>query len=234
MDTAQQKQALRREARRELAAFCSVSGEREKASRAASAALLSLPEWQQADTVLAYMAMAQEADCSLLIQAAREQHKRLALPRVQGEKDMDFYLLGADRPLAEQTCTGAWGIAEPLPSLCRLQPEKERGRIMVIVPGVAFSRDGGRLGHGKGYYDRYLARLLQGGADIVLCGFCFSLQLKDTLPRDAFDLPMHLIASEKGLIRCPISSSPPSRGGRELPRPDRPGPAGSSPGRRPC
>ena len=60
-------------------------------------------------------------------------------------------------------------------------------KIFMIVPCLAFSNDGKRLGKGKGFYDRYFERLEKAGLDVFRCGFCLPCQIADDIPCDEFD-----------------------------------------------
>jgi 5-formyltetrahydrofolate cyclo-ligase len=87
--------------------------------------------------------------------------------------------------------TGAWGIDEPVGGDL-VKPEDVQG---FLIPGVAFDRQGGRLGRGKGFYDRALA-----GSRGLHIGVGFSFQIYEgTLPTESFDIKMDGIISEQGL-----------------------------------
>ena len=200
------KRQLRTAMYQTLADFCA-TGAMAAASEKACAAVLGLPEFAAADTILAYMPMPQEADCAALFAAAFAGGKQLLLPRVvRGSSDMDFYTLSAAMPLSAQTESGSYNIREPKTTLPRFMPEDCSGSIFVVVPGVAFTRGGARLGHGKGFYDRYIARLKQSGARLTLCGFCFDVQLVGAIPCDGYDVPMDYVASESGICDCRLRS----------------------------
>ena len=62
-----------------------------------------------------------------------------------------------------------------------------------MVPGVAFDLCGGRLGYGKGYYDRFLKR-----TRAFRIGVCFSSQIVESVPMEDHDIPMQGLVSEKG------------------------------------
>lgn len=102
--------------------------------------------------------------------------KRIVLPVVQGD-EMDFRLLDPDVPMR----TGAYGISEPAAE--GVVPREEID--LIVVPGVAFDRQGYRCGRGKGYYDRYLA-----GAVLHKTGVCFAHQLYNSIPAQAWDVAM--------------------------------------------
>jgi 5-formyltetrahydrofolate cyclo-ligase len=75
---------------------------------------------------------------------------------------------------------------------------------VILVPGVAFTRGGGRMGHGMGYYDKYLLKYFNKFPDktkidkTFLVGLSFREQIvdDDQLPIDPFDYPLDLILSD--------------------------------------
>jgi 5-formyltetrahydrofolate cyclo-ligase len=77
-----------------------------------------------------------------------------------------------------------------------------------VVPGIAFDVHGGRLGFGKGYYDRFLAQL---PATTYRCGLAFSIQMVPCVPHAAHDVRMHGMVTEQGFIPC--VQALPARGG---------------------
>ena len=96
---------------------------------------------------------------------------------------------------------GAYGIPEPprLPG----RPPRTDGFDLVLVPGVAFDRMGRRLGQGLGYYDRFLARL---PGDVLRVGLAYSDQVVEEVPVDDWDVTLHALATEEGVIRFPQGS----------------------------
>ena len=60
----------------------------------------------------------------------------------------------------------------------------------MLVPGVAFTKDGKRLGHGKGFYDIYIERMKKAGLNPYLCGICLPCQLVEDIPTDEHDILM--------------------------------------------
>ncbi|MDO4972744.1 MAG: 5-formyltetrahydrofolate cyclo-ligase [Eubacteriales bacterium] len=175
----QKKQALA--ARRALSAE-----ERKAHSAAICERLLTLAELRTAGTILSYRAMPDEADPAAL---ERVLPARFVYPRCLGGGVME-----ARQP------TGPWkpglfGIEEPDPACSVLVRPEEIDA--VLVPCVAFDESGGRLGHGAGYYDRYLARCPR-AARICLA---FKAQRLDRVVTEAHDLPMDWIVTEKESIK---------------------------------
>jgi len=109
---------------------------------------------------------------------------------------------GADRielfPLRsmDELATGTWGILEPKLALRGREDRKVDARQLdlIVVPGLAFDRTGGRLGYGKGYYDRLLAEVRP---DATLVAFAFECQLFATVPMHPHDVAMHKVITEK-------------------------------------
>jgi len=72
---------------------------------------------------------------------------------------------------------------------------------ILVVPLLAFTRAGGRLGYGGGYYDRTLEALRNGGKPLVV-GYAFGAQEVDALPLSPLDQPLDWVVTERGAIRC--------------------------------
>ena len=167
-----------------------------------------LPEYKAADLIMAYIPDTLEADCTPVILDALEKGKKVCVPKVDftamkaGQSKMDFYFLDGSKPLEEQLETGTYGIREPKAGLekfvrekdCRVKPGHDTA-IFVLVPGVAFTKDGKRLGHGKGFYDIYIERMKKAGMNPFLCGICLQCQVLEDLPADEHDVLMDVILS---------------------------------------
>lgn len=157
---------------------------RETASREIARQVLSLTEWQQAKTVMAYWSLPSEPDTRLLIQAALEERKTLLLPRCIEAGIMTA--LPVKDP--EELKPGTLGIPEPqIPETEAEIPEPD----LIIVPCVAAAPGGIRLGHGAGYYDRFLAE--HPGKTVCLC---FRALLRADLPAEETDVPMDLVITD--------------------------------------
>ena len=168
-----------------------------------------LSEYKNAEIIFAYIPDRLEADCMPVIQDALKNGKKVCVPKVDfessksGKNEMDFYFLDSSRPIEDQLETGTYGIREPKAGLeifrgvagyssgtaCGDRLFKNTF-IFVLVPGVAFTKDGKRLGHGKGFYDIYIERFKQEGIKPFLCGFCLPCQIVDEIPTDEHDVLM--------------------------------------------
>ena len=139
----------------------SPSGRGERGA-AACGHLSALPSYRKAATVLWYAAMPSEVATLPAIEAALAEGKRVAVPWCDGD-DLALWRLESIAELEP----GAWGIPEPVAGR-RRDPERQVAAAeieLAVVPGLAFDRSGRRLGRGKGYYDRLLARSPPSGPD---------------------------------------------------------------------
>ncbi len=187
MDKAQQKQELRRAALANRVA----QQDKDELSRRIVARLLSLPEFATANTILFYVDVREEVRTRHGLLSALDSGKRLAVPFCVDNDLQLFHLASMDELEA-----GRYEIPEPkqeLRSLSQKQINPEEVDL-IVVPGVAFDRRGGRLGHGKGYYDRLLRRAQREATVVALA---FECQMVAEVPMEAHDIRMHKIITEQ-------------------------------------
>lgn len=177
----QRKKAERKEMPKELAAM---------KSRQIAEQVLKLSVWQKASTILFYLPIQNEADASILLRTALCENKRAAVP-VSDPKTLRMLPSVLDD--FESLAPGAYGILEPQ-RVCPIAPEKLD---LVIVPGIAFDRRGGRIGFGKGYYDRFLQ-----GLSVKTLALCYRFQLVPDCFSEPEDYPMDYIVTEDEVIIC--------------------------------
>lgn len=178
------------------------SGTRAAYSAAITERLLQLPEYQQANAVLGYMNFGAEFASELWVAHALAEGKRLALPKVNHHTNqLDLYWV---EDLENQLAVGLWGIREPIVGRCeRLGTLSDVE--FILLPGVAFSRDGARLGYGKGYYDKLIARLYDEGGIAhcpALVAGAYSMQLVERIPQEATDRKVEWLVTESEAIDC--------------------------------
>lgn len=135
----------------------------------------NLPEFRCAGTVLLYMSIEGEVPASGFIEKWRAS-KRILIPKVAGD-DLLLYEYDPDR-----LSKGYRGILEPSEDAVRAEYSDVD---LAIVPGVAFTRSGIRLGRGKGFYDRLLPHL-----DCFKAGICFSYRIIPDIPADPWDITL--------------------------------------------
>lgn len=164
------KREIRRKVRAEIAALS--AEEKSSFSAAICRTLLSTQEVDNASVVALFVSLADEPETGEII-AELAKTKRVVVPRIEGE-EMNFY------DIAEGLAEGAFGILEP-----RATIPVEPGKIdVMVVPGVAFTKEGERLGRGKGFYDKYLSRK---GFRAHTIGICHPCQVIDFLPIEEHD-----------------------------------------------
>jgi 5-formyltetrahydrofolate cyclo-ligase len=188
------KQQLRQSiiaAREKLAA-----PEKLRLSRAVIGSVCDLPAYRQAQTVLGYLNFGAELVAELWVQQALADGKRVLLPRVnRASKHLDLYQV---QNLQHDVAPGLWGIREPLEERCI--KEDALGTVdFILLPGVAFTRDGARLGYGGGFYDKLLARMPHRP---TLVGAAFALQVVQEIPQENTDRKVGWLVTEKETIRC--------------------------------
>lgn len=122
--------------------------------------------------------------------------KTLCVPRVlKGTSNMDFYYLDKTKNLSEQLESGSFGILEPKSSLTKVELNnslKEK-KIFMIVPALAFTKNGLRLGKGMGFYDRYLPRLKETEAKLFTAGLGYKEQVIETIPAEQTDFVLDTV-----------------------------------------
>lgn len=157
-------------------------------SRIISEKLLALPAYRAAGLVSAYASIGSEFDTSTLVAAILGSGKRLLLPRVnRAERVLELRLVGDP---AADLVPGVWGIREPSEH-CPMVPAAEVE--FILVPGVAFTAAGARLGYGGGFYDRLLVGLQ---SNVPRVAAAFELQVVDSLPIGPQDQRVHRVVTE--------------------------------------
>ena len=142
--------------------------------------MVRLKAFREAKTVCCYVALPYEVQTWRMIEQMLVRGKRVVVPVAQPRTKR--LRLSEVRDLAKDLAPGAFGVWEPVRSAMR--PVPVRALDLVLVPGLAFDRQGHRLGHGHGYFDRFLARLPEAARTV---GLAYRFQLLDHLPAAAHD-----------------------------------------------
>lgn len=195
MPSDEKKRAMRKEyraIRKEMGA-----DERARTDRRIASRLVSLPEWERADLILAYLSFGAEVDTHGIIETAWDSGKRVAIPYcLPGTREMAWYRVMSFDGLVKSKL----GVLEPDPATFeRVDPAS--GRVaLALVPGLAFDPQGFRLGYGGGFYDTFLS-----GFSGQSVGLCRERQMVDSLPDlgviDAHDLPVNIVVTESRTLR---------------------------------
>ncbi len=149
--------------------------------------IISTAEYQSSRAILCFLSSKNEIETDFFIKKTLLDKKILASPRVIEKNEMEFRELLFEKEIEQQTKKGAFGIREPLLSNPLFDPFSFEENMLVIVPGIAFSKDGNRLGHGKGFYDRFLSRLRLAKSNVFVFAPCFPCQIVESVPTDEYD-----------------------------------------------
>ena len=190
------KNDLRREVARRIGKLS--AREKKRAAEELSAQIGRLEEYSSARVVLGFWPLDDEIDVRPVLRDALGAKKTVALPVAVVETgEMRLRRFRGEEALVE----GAYGILEPFPDEEELRPAAVG---LVLVPGRAFDHSGNRLGRGKGYYDRFLASL---GERVFRLGVAYEAQVFERVPACEKDVPVHALATERGVKRCGQGSS---------------------------
>lgn len=175
---------------------------RRAASDAITTALLARPEFQRAAEVAGFLSLPQEIDTGPLLDTCHRLGKRVCVPA--WDPDARTYTLVRLAPGAAVSA-GPHGVPEP--ATCEAVAPSQVD--FAVVPGLAFDAHGGRLGYGRGYYDRILAACTPA---CVKAGVCYAWQVwPEDLPLTAHDVRMNLVVTERGVLvtDLPAGTQPP-------------------------
>ena len=150
-------------------------------SVAVTARLRQDPHISRARTLLLYSALPDEVQTQPLLDELLGQGKTILLPRVVSDTDMELRCYTGLNDLQP----GAYHIMEPVGLLYTDYQQID----VAVIPGMAFDREGHRLGRGKGYYDRFLTLV----PDVYKIGMCFPWQLVDNVPCAPHDIKMDAV-----------------------------------------
>ena len=150
---------------------------------------LTLPDVEGARTVMLFYGVGNEPDTRSLIETLLCQGKRVVLPRCLPKRRME------GRAIDEQSelCCSAYGIPEPGEG-CPIVGQSEID--LILVPNLCCDRRGYRLGHGGGYYDRYLS-----GFSGLTVSLCPDEWLAEVLPIDQWDIPVDIVLTQTQIRR---------------------------------
>lgn len=157
---------------------------REEKNRIITEEVINHPVFLRADILFVYANTEFEVSTREIIKTAWKAGKKTAVPRVC-DKRMDFFYIHSFSDLQ----SSPFGVPEPK-DYCQYASPK--GKLLMIVPGVAFDLKRNRIGYGGGYYDRYLKRY----PDLYSIALAYAVQVKEHIPADDFDIKPNLIITE--------------------------------------
>ena len=180
-----EKREARRRARSRQQALC--QAEQERADRAIEKAILESDAFREANRIFTYLSIPGEPDTWGIVRTALAMGKTVCVPRCLPCGIMQAVQIRSLEGLIPTT----WGIQEPADTE---KAETQMHWDLILVPCVSAGRDGRRLGHGAGYYDRFLVQCT--GTTFCLC---YAALMENALPVDETDVLMDFIVSERGI-----------------------------------
>lgn len=142
--------------------------------------LAGSPAYREADTIYGYLPYNQEVRTVPMLERALLEGKRVAVPKVYGEEMRFIYLADLSK-----VAKGYSGIPEPIED----GPVAKDAHALVLMPGLAFDRQGHRIGYGGGFYDKFLAR----EPEHPTIALCYDFQLLPELETEEFDIPVDTV-----------------------------------------
>lgn len=172
------KKALRQEIREKKRQMS--TEEIEKTSTRLGELFFQSAYYQQAKTIYGYLPYNQEVRTVPMLERALADGKKVAVPKVHEDEMVFIYITDLTR-----VAKGYAGIPEPLED----GPVADDPTALVLMPGLAFDRQGHRIGYGGGFYDKFLAA----EPDHPTLALCYAFQMLDTLETEAFDIPVDCV-----------------------------------------
>ncbi|CAG0887804.1 unnamed protein product [Cyprideis torosa] len=169
-------------------------------SQAVVEQVLQHDKYLLANRIACFISMPDEVDTTAIIKDVFERSRELFIPRYHtGSNRMDMLSVGSMVELQSLPET-SWGIKQH-PTNFQAPDALQTGCLdLILVPGLAFTVSGHRLGRGKGYYDTYLKRALQSANPPVTMGLCFDQQVVDSIPVTPDDVTIQYIVTPSSRI----------------------------------
>lgn len=153
--------------------------------------LKNISEYQKARTIMFYVSKDNEVETHKMIEDTIKIGKHVCVPYTDRLNKRIYPVMIKD--LEKDLELGSFGVLEP-----KKKNKTDTNFIdLIITPGIAFDKDGYRLGWGKGYYDRFLGET----GKVPKIGLAFEFQIVPKLPRDRHDIPVDMVITEKRLIK---------------------------------
>ena len=151
--------------------------------------------YKEAKNIFIYISYDSEIDTKEIINKALIDNKRVYVPRTEFKtRLMDAVEIASLDNLIESE----YGILEPAMEEPHIEPDELD---LIVVPGVAFDRNGGRMGYGAGFYDRYFKRISKDRMEkIKKLALAYDFQILEKIPMDEQDVPVNYIITEKEFI----------------------------------
>ncbi len=136
--------------------------------------------YRQAKTIYGYLPYNQEVRTVPMLQRALDEGKRVAVPKCYGDEMRFIYLDDLS-----QVESGYCNIPEPIAD----GPVADDPTALVLMPGLAFTERGDRMGYGGGFYDKFLAA----ESDHPTLALCYAFQMVEQIPTEEYDIPVDCV-----------------------------------------
>lgn len=182
------KQQLRQQMRTQLGRYS--AQQRVDMSQKACKNIVETPEFQNANTIMAFLSLPHEADTTPFILYAWQHSKTVAVPKISWQQR---HMIPVQiNSLETGIATEAGGLRNPVTGV----PVPLEDIDLVITPGLAFDKNGNRLGRGGSYYDRFFQNEK---LKAVKCGFGFAEQIIQDVPTVEHDKPIDMLVTNEGV-----------------------------------
>ena len=141
---------------------------------------LNCPQYKDAKTIYGYLPYNQEVRTVPMLEQAMKDGKRVAVPKCYGEEMRFIYM--EDLSKVEK---GYANIPEPIAD----EPVADDKTALVLMPGMAYTEDGKRMGYGGGFYDKFLAA----EPNHPTVALCYDFQMVEDLPTEDYDIPVDCV-----------------------------------------
>ena len=141
---------------------------------------LNCPQYKEAQTIYGYLPYNQEVRTVPMLEQALKEGKRVAVPKCYGDEMRFIYM--DDLSKVEK---GYANIPEPIAD----EPVADDKTALVLMPGMAFTKDGKRMGYGGGFYDKFLAA----EPNHPTVALCYDFQMVEDLPTEDYDIPVDCV-----------------------------------------
>lgn len=181
MDKHTQRKEIRHRMKNLAASYC------QTADAAISGSILDLSEYQKASCIFCYISVGKEVDTRPVIEHAWSAGKRVVVPKCTGKGIMELFEIHSYDDLEP----GSYNIPEPKPYCTPASPSEIE---FAMIPCLSCDRERNRLGHGGGYYDRYLAN-----AAFTTAAVCREELLLDQVCCEPHDQTVNMVVTEKNI-----------------------------------
>ena len=154
--------------------------------------LNEIPRINQADTVLLFASYGSEPSTWLIASIILEKNISAAYPKCSENGEMTFFKVNSTKELHK----GKFGISEPAGDIAEIPIITDK--TVCLVPGLAFTEDGRRIGYGGGYYDRFLSKY----PDLYTIGIAYEMCITNELPAMEHDIKIKAIVTEERMVLC--------------------------------